>query len=358
MKRFLPFLLLLTLLCVGSAAAAFPPNGTVNVRVYNYTQGTYGPAQTLAVVTLVLDGEGMEAGETPAVILNGRTLAPLRWVAEQLGAKVEWVQGKSQVVVERGRDRVVLTMGSAAARVNGAEKPLPDGVPATAMSYRGQGHTMVPLRFFSEVLGCSVSWEQGSYTARVSSAGLDTPISPERFLIALDAGHGGSASGAYYENTAEKDLNLSMTLKLDEILRGLGYRTMLTRNSDSDVGLKRRSVLANEAKADIFVSIHCNASETNHDFQGLYVYHYPGSVQGAVLAQAIQTPACQFTGAIDRGINSANFSVVRESKMPAVLVETGFMTCHEELLRLKDDAYQTRMALGIAQGIIRYLNGK
>ena len=221
MKRFLPFLLLLTLLCVGSAAAAFPPNGTVNVRVYNYTQGTYGPAQTLAVVTLVLDGEGMEAGETPAVILNGRTLAPLRWVAEQLGAKVEWVQGKSQVVVERGRDRVVLTMGSAAARVNGAEKPLPDGVPATAMFYQGQGHTMVPLRFFSEVLGCSVSWEQGSYTARVSSAGLDTPISPERFLIALDAGHGGSASGAYYENTAEKDLNLSMTLKLDEILRGL-----------------------------------------------------------------------------------------------------------------------------------------
>ena len=105
MKRFLPFLLLLTLLCVGSAAAAFPPNGTVNVRVYNYTQGTYGPAQTLAVVTLVLDGEGMEAGETPAVILNGRTLAPLRWVAEQLGAKVEWVQGKSQVV-EIGRAHV------------------------------------------------------------------------------------------------------------------------------------------------------------------------------------------------------------------------------------------------------------
>lgn len=359
MKRFLPLLLLFALLCpLGASAAVTPPNGTVNVQVYDYTRGTYGSSENLARVNLVLDGTPLSGPDAPAVILNGRTLAPLRWVAERLGAKVEWVQGKSQVVVERGGDRVVLTMGQAAAQVNGAWKPLPDGVPATAMFYQGQGHTMVPLRFFSEVLGCAVTWEQGSYTARVSLAELDTPISPERFLIALDAGHGGAATGAYYESTAEKDLNLSMTRKLDEILRGLGYRTMLTRSGDEDVGLKRRSVLANEAKADIFVSIHCNASETNHDFQGLYVYHYPGSVQGAALAQAIQTPACQFTGAVDRGINSANFSVVRESKMPAVLVETGFMTCHEELLRLKDDAYQTRMALGIAQGIIRYLNGK
>lgn len=359
MKRFLPLFLLLALLCpLGGPAAAAPPNGTASVRIYDYPNGTYGPVKALPVVALVLDGAAMSNGEVPAVAVQGRTMAPLRWVAEQLGAQVQWVQGTSQVVVTRGSDQIVLTMGQSTAQVNGAAKPLPDGVPAAAMFYQGQGHTMVPVRFFSEMLGCTVTWEQSTYTARVFSAGLDTPIAPERFLIALDAGHGGSASGAYYENTAEKDLNLSMTRKLDKILRGLGYRTMLTRTDDSDVGLKRRSVLANEAKADIFVSIHCNASETNHDFQGLYVYHYPGSVQGAVLAQAIQTPACQFTGAIDRGINSANFSVVRESKMPAVLVETGFMTNHEELLRLKDEAYQTRMAQGIAQGIIRYLNAR
>lgn len=359
MKRFLPLLLFLALLCpLNSSAVVTPPNGVVDIQVYDYTQGTYKSSERLARVNLVLDGTGLSGPDAPAVILNGRTLAPLRWVGERLGAKVEWVPGAAQVVVTRGSDKITLTMGSATAQVNGAQRTLPDGVPATAMFYQGQGHTMVPVRFFSEVLGCSVTWEQGSYTARISSAGLDTPVAPERFLIALDAGHGGSATGAYYENTAEKDLNLSMIRKLNDILRGLGYRTMLTRSEDVDVGLKRRSVLANEAKADIFVSIHCNASETNHDFQGLYVYHYPGSVQGAVLAQAIQTPACQFTGAVDRGINSANFSVVRESKMPAVLVETGFMTCHEELLRLKDDAYQTRMALGIAQGIIRYLNAR
>lgn len=357
MKRFLSLFLLLALLCLPSVSAA-PPNGAVSAQLYNYSRSTYGPVEDLPMVRVELDGKTLNGAEAPAVVVKGRTMAPLRWVAEQLGAKVEWVPGAAQVVVTRGNDQVTLTMGSAVAQVNGAERSLPDGVPAMAMFYQGQGHTMVPVRFFSEVLGCAVTWEQGSYTARILSAGSDTPVAPERFLIALDAGHGGSATGAYYENTAEKDLNLSMTRKLDEILRGLGYRTMLTRSEDVDVGLKRRSVLANEAKADIFVSIHCNASETNHDFQGLYVYHYPGSVQGAALAQAIQAPACRFTGAVDRGINSANFSVVRESKMPAVLVETGFMTCHEELLRLKDDAYQTRMAQGIAQGIIQYLNAK
>lgn len=355
MKRFLPLFVLFALLLSAYAEAAGPPNGVVNMQRYDYSRGTYDAAQSLPVVELALDGISMGWEPVPGVVLDGRTMAPLRELAERLGARVEWVQDAAQVVVRRGEDTVVLTMGSGAAQVNGVTKPLPDGVPATAMFYQGQGYTMVPLRFFSEVLGCAVTWEQSSYTARLSTR-LDTPVSPERYLIALDAGHGGSASGAYYENTAEKDLNLAMIRKLDEILRGMGYRTLLTRTGDEDVGLKARSTMANQAGADLFVSIHCNAAVNAPDFQGLYVYHYPGSVPGAALAQAIQTPACQMTGAVDRGINSANFSVVRESKMPAVLVETGFMTCRQELERLKNEAYQSLMAQGIAQGIVRYLN--
>ena len=358
MKRFLPLLLVFALLCPLAASAATLPNGTVRVQIYDYQRGTYGASQALPVVKLALDGEVLDDTLIPGVVVKGRTLAPLRTLAERLGAQVEWVPGTVQVVVKRESTTVILTMGQATAQVNGVDTPLPDGVVATAVRYQGENYTMVPLRFFSEVLGCAVTWDQSSYTARVFTAALEQPIHPEKYLIALDAGHGGSATGAYYENTAEKDLNLAMIRKLDEILRGLGYRTLLTRTADVDVGLKERSNLANNANADIFVSIHCNASETNHSFQGLYVYHYPGSVQGAALAQAIQTPACRFTGAVDRGINSENFSVVRESKMPAVLVETGFMTCHEELEHLKNDAYQSLMAQGIAQGIIQYLNGK
>lgn len=358
MKRLLPLFLLFALLCPAFAAAApVAPNGTVSAQRYDYSNATYGPPQALSVVKLALDGAEVDTQGMPGVVVDGRTLAPLRALAERLEANVTWLQDTAQVVVERGSDTVVLTMGQAAAQVNGVTKPLPDGVPATAIFHDGQGYTMVPLRFFSEMLGCAVTWEQHSYTARLTTA-LERPVSPEKYLIALDAGHGGSASGAYYENTAEKDLNLAMIQKLDEILRGLGYRTLLTRAGDVYVGLKERSDLANAAQADIFVSIHCNATEHSPDFQGLYVYHYPGSAAGESLARAIQTPACAFTGAVDRGINSANFSVVRESNMPAVLVETGFMTCHQELERLKNEAYQSRMAQGIAQGIVGYLNAQ
>lgn len=358
MKRFLPLFLLFALLCptFGSAAPE-APNGTVRAQIYDYSTATYAPQQELQVVKLALDGAVVDTQGMPGVVVSGRTLAPLRVLAERLGAQVTWVQDQAQVIVTRGEDTVVLTMGQATAQINGVTEPLPDAVPAMAISYEGQGYTMVPLRFFSEVLGCAVTWEQHSYTARITTT-LERPISPEKHLIALDAGHGGSASGAYYENTAEKDLNLAMIRKLDEILRGMGYRTLLTRTEDVYVGLKDRSDQANAAQADIFVSIHCNAAENSPYFQGLYVYHYPGSVAGECLARAIQTPACAFTGAVDRGINSANFSVVRESNMPAVLVETGFMTCHEELERLKNEEYQSRMAQGIAQGIVRYLNAQ
>lgn len=364
MKRFLFLMMALALLILPANAAAYvtPPNGHVWAAVYDYTQDAYAPQAALPGVALYLDGQAV-SGEMPGVILGGRTLAPLRLLAEGLGADVEWVPDAAQVIVRRGNDVIHLTLGSPIAQVNGVDRPLPDGVPATTVAWEGQGYTMVPLRFFSETFGCRVGWDQAHYAATVDRGGalpgaLDTPISPERYLIVLDAGHGGSSSGAYYEDTAEKDLNLSMTRKVRDILRSLGYRTLMTREGDVDVGLQKRADIANAANADIFVSIHCNAAPNYPNAQGLHVYHYPGSATGAALAQAIQTPACAFTGARDRGIASEDFAVVRETHMPAVLVETGFMTNSAELQRLRDDTYQTNMARGIAQGIIQYLNGR
>ncbi len=421
MKRFFSALLCLALLlvCCPKALAA-PPNGSVTIAVFDYSLDKYRPQQDANVVALRLNGEEIR-GEVPGMILNSRTLAPLRLLAEKMGAQVEWVPDAAQVVVRMGSDTILLTLGSDIAYVNGVAQPLPDGVPATAVSYENQGYTMVPLRFFSETFHCRVDWAQESYAALVFTpdypseeperpvapagpieseqpaapetpvepapsetpsdpvpsepapsetpetpqepenpllAGLDTAITPEKFLICLDAGHGERWSGAAHEGILEKDLNIAMVHKLNDILLAKGYRTLLTRKGDEDVGLKERSVIANEANADIFVSIHCNAIDNGPNVQGLIVFHYPGNVQGKALAQSIQTPACEFSGAYDRGISSANFSVVRESHMPSVLVETGFMTCHEELMRLADDTYQGNIARGIAQGVIRYLNAQ
>lgn len=364
MRRFLPFVLTITLLfCASSAVRAAVPNAALTASVYDYTVDAPGPAQSLAKVNLRLNGSAI-SGDMPAVIVGGRTMAPLRLLAEALGAEVEWRPDQAaQVRLTKGATIIDLTLGAPTAAVNGQSVPMPGGVPAAIITYEGQGYTMVPLRFFSETLGCRVGWDQSSYTAFVFSpdyiapllTGLDTPAEPSRYLIAIDAGHGGSATGAVYGGAEEKTLNLAMARKLRDILVALGYNTVMTRDTDTDVGLYDRAEIANGLNADLFVSIHCNAAENNFDFQGLYVYHYPQSAAGSALAQSIQTAAAAFTGAVDRGIDHANFVVLRESDMPAVLVETGFMTCQAELGRLMDDAYQTRMAQGVAQGIVRFL---
>ena len=153
----------------------------------------------------------------------------------------------------------------------------------------------------------------------------------------------------------EKDIDLAISLKLAAILQDYGYQVILTRSADVDVGLYERAELANAAGADLFVSIHANAAENRPDYQGIYTYYHPSSRRGARLAQAIQTPLCQITGAVDRGIEDADFVVLRETEMCAVLVETGFMTNHQELMRLVDDGYQQQVAQGVARGIVDYL---
>lgn len=182
------------------------------------------------------------------------------------------------------------------------------------------------------------------------------PVDPTQKTIVLDAGHGGSDTGALYEGIREKDINLAVTKKVEAILLSYGYRVVLTRAQDTTVDLYTRADIANEADADIFVSIHSNAAEKNTDFTGIYTYYHPTSRRGARLAQAIQTPLCEITGAIDRGIESADFVVLRETEMCAVLVEMGFMTNSEELQLLVAPSYQDKLAAGIAEGIVSYLN--
>lgn len=184
------------------------------------------------------------------------------------------------------------------------------------------------------------------------------PIDPHQSTVVIDPGHGGSRPGARYEGIEEKNINLAVSWKLERILRSYGYNVVMTRSTDVDVGLYERADIANAVNADLFVSIHSNAAENKPDYQGIYTYYHPTSRRGARLAQAIQTPLSRITGGIDRGIKDADFVVVRETEMCAVLVEMGFMTNHEELMNLIDDGYQEKLAQGIAEGIVSYLNAQ
>jgi N-acetylmuramoyl-L-alanine amidase len=141
-------------------------------------------------------------------------------------------------------------------------------------------------------------------------------------------------------------------------LQERGYQVLMTRDEDKAVGLYTRAEIANEAGADLFVSVHANAAQNAPGFSGIYTYYHPTSLRGARLAQAIQTPICALTGAVDRGIASANYAVLRETDMCAVLVETGFMSNSAELRQLLTPEYQEKLATGIVEGIAAYLDAQ
>ena len=188
------------------------------------------------------------------------------------------------------------------------------------------------------------------------------PLDPSKITIAIDPGHGGNQPGAVYpdengNDVKEKDLTLPMSLMLADILEERGYNVVLTRTGDDSVSLADRAKMANAAQAEVFVSIHCNALDRT-DYEGIFTYYYPNSTRGEALAKQVQAGVVASTGGIGRGTPSANFQVLRETTMPAVLVETGFMTHPGELARLCDPDYQQKIAQGIADGVEAYLKAE
>lgn len=179
----------------------------------------------------------------------------------------------------------------------------------------------------------------------------------EHFIIVLDAGHGGGDPGATVGETYEKDINLAITLLVQEQLKTQeNIEVKLTRTDDVFLSLSDRATYANEMKADLFVSIHANALENNEDYSGIFSFYHPDKRSSKKPAKIIQEFVSNETGAKNRGVRSEDYAVLRETKMPAVLVETGFMTCPEELALLMDSNYQKQLAKGISQGILEYIS--
>ena len=172
--------------------------------------------------------------------------------------------------------------------------------------------------------------------------------------VFLDPGHGGGDPGAIGNGLQEKDINLSVSLKIGEILKRNNIDVEYSRTTDIFVNLTPRANMANGSNADIFVSIHCN-SFSDPSAHGLETFGYIGSVKGAQLAKSIQDSLVRdklYTR--NRGVKTANFSVLRNTKMPAALVELAFISNAQDadILRTKQD----ELALAIAKGILNYLN--
>ena len=152
--------------------------------------------------------------------------------------------------------------------------------------------------------------------------------------------------------------NLAVALRAERILKEMGCEVYMIRTDDTFVDIHDRASMANKKDTDIFVSVHSNAFPSNANVHGTLTYYCPGSRRGKTLAQCLQTAVSASAGSQDRGIAQDELVVVKETSMPAALVELGFMTNHEELMRLADPVYQEKLAQGIAAGIEDYLLNK
>ena len=192
-----------------------------------------------------------------------------------------------------------------------------------------------------------------------------------KHAIFLDPGHGGSDSGAVENGVREKDLTLSVYNKVSSRLASLGYTVLTSRNTDKDVGLVSRADQANKSNADMFLSIHFNAGGRGTAY-GIETYYYkheqgyepeinkdnhnsPERIEKSrKLANKIQQNLLYKTGAYDRGVKRASFAVLRETSIPSILVELGFIDNQEEVNKIKTNEYQEKLADGIVDGIVEY----
>lgn len=178
--------------------------------------------------------------------------------------------------------------------------------------------------------------------------------------ICLDAGHGGDETGSIGPSgVPESDINLAISLRLREILQGLGATVLMTREkSKQSVSLKERVDLAVCQSADLLVSVHNNALPDGRDpwkehGTSAYWYH-PQSIE---LARTLKKAVAAATGFPDFGVYYQNLALTRPSQMPACLVEVGFMIHPDEFARLENRQTQEKAAEGIARGLTEYLAG-
>ncbi len=183
-------------------------------------------------------------------------------------------------------------------------------------------------------------------------------------LVILDAGHGGSDSGAVGtvngQSVYEKTLTLSITYRVKAILESNGVTVSMTRTGDTLPSLVERPTQANGENAALFVSIHINSADASeaHGIETYYSTENNGDKYGTTssyLASQLLRNMINQTGASDRGVRTANHAVTRRCNMPASLVECGFISNSEEAALMSSDAYQNKLAQGIADGILNTL---
>lgn len=167
--------------------------------------------------------------------------------------------------------------------------------------------------------------------------------------VVIDAGHGGKDGGSVWNGLIEKNLCLDVAKRVETALKTRGIKTVMTRRSDVFVELGQRARLANRVPASIFVSIHFNGSRITMISGGEVYYRSP---RGKSLASSISNAVKSRVTGGTRGIFHSDFKVLRETSMPAVLVECGYISNKREAARCATPAHRQKLADAIVSGIL------
>ncbi len=191
-------------------------------------------------------------------------------------------------------------------------------------------------------------------TIPVTSAKYNVP----EFCVVIDAGHGGNDGGTVSGEVIEKDSNLSVALKLKAILEDNNIEVILTRNSDEKMSLAQRTSVANDSNADFFISLHCNYYEDDAQIAGLECYYNsPDATESKAYAESIIHAVSLSNDVKTRDAKTENYYVLRNTQIPAVLVEMGFLSNYSESQKLLSDDYQEILAQRMVEGIFNKIKG-
>lgn len=185
----------------------------------------------------------------------------------------------------------------------------------------------------------------------------------DTYTVCVDAGHGGSDVGAVgLDGSYEKDDNLRLALKVADALEKSGVNVVLTRSDDSDTQLSSRSVIANDAKADLFVSLHRNSTAAANTTKGIEIWiHSSGSERSYAAADDILTNLEGVGITNNRGVrigtqgdSDDDYAVIRDTDMTSMIIEMGFMTSQDDLDYFNENL--DNYAKAISNGIVEWLN--
>lgn len=293
-----------------------------------------------------------------AAYINGQNYVSLTGWAKANGFRVATLT-RDKVVLTSPTSRLVFNTDSAESEINGVDVRLSYPVAKGGLIAQLDLDSAIrPLLFPAQYL------DHGKITT-----------------ICLDPGHGGKDTGnrvhSYYWHN-EKVYTLALAQELRGQLERAGFKVILTRNRDSYVDLPERPAIANKAGADLFVSLHFNAAVSDkNEVKGIETYCITpvgaasSNAQGEgadhsvatgnvyerrsfLFAYEMQKALTQNLHTEDRDVRRARFAVLRDAKMPAILIEGGYMTNPSEGKNIFDADYRRQMAAAIVKGILNY----